>query len=72
MGRIWKEKKIGCYRILKNGTYVYNGYAVNDKRGIIPSGFVLPSRSQYKELFNFLGAGDFQTGKATKTIATTI
>ena len=67
----WVEygaKKVGCYRILKNGTYVYNGYAVNDKRGIIPAGFILPSESQFKKLIKFLGAGDRE--KAEKSLAT--
>ena len=69
--RKWEEygaKKVGCYRILKNGTFVYNGYAVNDKRGIIPLGFILPSDSQFKKLIKFLGAGDIV--KAEKSIAT--
>lgn len=63
-------KKVGCYRILKNGTFVYNGYAVNDKRGIIPSGFILPSKDQFKTLMNYLGGGEANIGKATKSMAT--
>lgn len=63
-------KKVGCYRILKNGTYVYNGYAVNDKRGIIPPGFILPSKDQFKKLMNYLGGGEANVGKATKSMAT--
>ncbi len=69
----WKEygiKKLGCYRKLNNGTYVYNGYAVNDERGIIPSGFVLPTHNQFNQLIKLLGGGDSQSGKATKTMAT--
>lgn len=63
-------KKEGCYRKLDNGTYVYNGFAVNDKRGIIPSGFALPSHEQFKKLIHYLGSGDSQTGKATRSLAT--
>lgn len=70
--RKWVEhgaKKVGCYRILKNGTYVYNGYAVNDERGIIPLGFILPSESQFKRLRAKLGGGDSGSGKATLSMA---
>ena len=69
----WKEygtKKLGCYRKLSNGTYVYNGYAVNDERGIMPYGFILPTNNQFNQLIKFLGGGDSRSGKATKTIAT--
>ena len=69
----WKDygnKKIGCYRKLSNGTYVYNAFAVNDNRGIIPSGFILPTYDQFNQLLKFLGGGDAQSGKATKSMAT--
>ena len=69
----WKEngnKKLGCYRKLSNGTYVYNGFAVNDVRGIMPLGFILPTYVQYNQLIKFLGGGDAQTGIATKSMAT--
>ena len=69
----WNEYSInkkGCYRKLNNGTYVYNGYAVNDKRGILPSGFILPSVLQFNHLINFLGGGDSRSGQATKAMAT--
>jgi uncharacterized protein (TIGR02145 family) len=69
----WKEngnKKLGCYRKLSNGTYVYNGFAINDKRGIMPLGFILPTYDQYNQLIKFLGGGDAQTGIATKSMAT--
>lgn len=69
----WKDygnKKIGCYRKLSNGTYVYNAFAVNDNRGIIPSGFILPTYDQFNQLLKLLGGGDAQSGKATKSMAT--
>jgi uncharacterized protein (TIGR02145 family) len=69
----WVEcanKKIGCYRKLSNGTLVYNGFAVNDERGILPIGFELPTYSQFAQLIKFLGGGESQMGKATKSLAT--
>jgi uncharacterized protein (TIGR02145 family) len=69
----WKDfsnKKLGCYRKLSNGTYVYNGYAIKDERGIVPTGFVIPNYDQFNKLISFLGGGDSQSGKATKSLAT--
>lgn len=69
----WKDygnKKLGCYRRLSTGTYVYNGYAITDKRGIVPSGFIIPTFTQFNQLINFLGGGDSQSGRATKSMAT--
>jgi len=69
----WKDysnKKLGCYRKLNNGTYVYNGFAVDDGRGIVPIGFAIPTYNQFNELITFLGGGDSQSGKATKSLAT--
>lgn len=69
----WKDysnKKLGCYRKLNNGTYVYNGFAVVDGRGIVPIGFAIPTYNQFNKLITFLGGGDSQSGKATKSLAT--
>jgi uncharacterized protein (TIGR02145 family) len=69
----WKNygnKKIGCYRKLSNGTFVYNGFAVFDTRGIVPIGFTLPTYNQYSKLITFLGGGDSHSGEATKSLAT--
>jgi|LakMenE01Jun11ns_1017448.scaffolds.fasta_scaffold9673833_1 uncharacterized protein (TIGR02145 family) len=69
----WKEysnKKMGCYRKLNNSTYVYNGFAIRDKRGIIPTGYGLPKYQDFKILMKFLGDGDSQSGKSTKSLAT--
>jgi uncharacterized protein (TIGR02145 family) len=68
----WKEygdKKLGCYRKLSNGTYVYNGFAITDKRGIVPFGFAVPTYIQFNKLITFLGGGNSQSGKATKSLA---
>ncbi len=69
----WKDysnKKLGCYRKLSNGTYVYNGFAVYDERGIVPFGFAIPTYNQFNKLITFLGGGDSESGKATKSLAT--
>lgn len=69
----WKDcgdKKKGCYRKLSNGTFVYNGFAINDKRGLLPSGFIIPKYEQFNQLVKFLGGGDTQAGKAIKSLAT--
>lgn len=60
----------GCYRVLPNGTFVYNGYAITDSRGILPDGFQLPGYDDFKQLFEFLGGGDTRNGKATKAMTT--
>ncbi len=69
----WQEygkRKIGCYRILKNGTFCYNGYALEDERGIVPIGFKVPSYADFKILYNFLGSGSSSNGKAALAMAT--
>lgn len=69
----WKnygDKRIGCYRKLNNGTTVYNGFAINDQRGIIPVNFKLPDLKQFNQLINHLGGGESQSGKATRSMAT--
>ena len=64
----YKDKKEGCYRKLDNGTYLYNGYAINDKRGILPVGFIIPKYEHFNQLLKFLGGGDSQSGKATQSL----
>jgi uncharacterized protein (TIGR02145 family) len=66
------KNKIGCYIIHSSGTYLYNGYAVNDKRGIIPTGFILPTYNQFNRLIQFLGGGESDSGPATRSMATYI
>jgi uncharacterized protein (TIGR02145 family) len=64
------KQKLGCFRKLKNGTFVYNGFAITDKRGVVPEDFQIPSVDQFKTLFNHLGGGSTSTGKATQALAT--
>jgi uncharacterized protein (TIGR02145 family) len=68
----WKEfnkSQKGCYLILPNGTFIYNGFALTDKRGILPNGFYIPTYEDFNGLFKFLGSGDSQKGIATKAIS---
>jgi uncharacterized protein (TIGR02145 family) len=60
------KKKQPCYYRPKTGidedsSYVYNYYAIKDKRGLIPQGWKMPSRKQWYELLNFAG-GDTIAG----------
>ena len=52
-----KSKK-GCYRILKNGAYIYNGFVVNDPRGITPDSMKIPSAEDFKQLIKTFGSAD--------------
>ena len=52
-----KQKK-SCFRVLDNGTFVYNGFALQDERGICPKGFRIPELSDFKLLLSFLGGGE--------------
>jgi hypothetical protein len=44
------EAKIGAYCVNKKGGYLYNWYAVNDKRGIAPEGWHIPSDKEWSSL----------------------
>lgn len=37
---------------------LYNWYAVNDKRGLAPSGYHIPSKEEWEELIEYLGGED--------------
>jgi uncharacterized protein (TIGR02145 family) len=70
---IWEDygkRGLGCYRVLSNGTYTYNGYALDDKRGIVPAGYVVPTYYDFETLFKFLGGGNSRNGKAVLSMAT--
>jgi len=41
--------------ITVNGEHLYNWHAVNDKRGLAPKGFCVPSDDQWTELVDFYG-----------------
>jgi uncharacterized protein (TIGR02145 family) len=62
--------KKGCLYILNNGIILYNGYALNDPRGILPAGYRLPSYSDFAKLFEYLGGGESMIGTSTLSLAT--
>jgi uncharacterized protein (TIGR02145 family) len=62
--------KKGCLYILNNGIILYNGYALNDPRGILPAGYRLPSYSDFAKLIEYLGGGESMIGTSTLSLAT--
>lgn len=48
-----------------NKTYgkLYNGYAINDARGVCPVGFRVPSSADFNTLSNYLGGNNIAGGK---------
>ena len=74
----WKEARIKkqpawCYynNNLENGEIygkLYNWYAVNDKRGLAPVGFHVPSDDEWTALSDYLGGEDIAGGKLKSTI----
>lgn len=59
-----------CMYILPNGTFVYNGYALFDKRGMLPNGIRIPTLDDFNILVNFLGGGDNMVGKGVQQMVT--
>jgi len=62
----WKNLTTAAYCISPNGHYLYNGYAVNDPRGLAPEGFHVPTDEEWTELVDALG-GEKVAGKKMKT-----
>lgn len=60
-GEAFYERKPACSYYENNGKYgnmfglLYNGYAINDPRGIAPPGWHIPSEAEWKILINYLG-----------------
>jgi len=46
---------------------LYNGYAVNDPRGLAPVGYHIPSKAEWEVLVNFLGGASVAGGKMKAT-----
>ena len=44
------EAKIGCFSINDKGSYLYNWYAVNDKRNMCPKGWKIPTDEKWNKL----------------------
>jgi len=70
--RIWSNLRTGawCYYDndqKNNGTYgkLYNWYAVNDPRGLAPSGWHVPSDAEWTTLSDYLG-GEYAAGGKLK------
>ena len=62
--------KTGCFRRAKNGSILYNGFALTDPRGLVPVGFSIPTYADFKALFKQLGGGSSTCGKAAVAMAT--
>ena len=69
----WIGLKNGAYCIYNNTTNdcpygkLYNWYAVNDKRGICPQGWRVPTDADYFTLLNLLGGMQLSGGKMKST-----
>jgi len=73
----WSNRTIGAYCNYDNNatnayTYgrLYNWYAVNDSRNIVPNGWHVPTDSEWQTLSDYLG-GDFVAGGKLKETGTT-
>jgi len=73
----WKNLTTGAWTYVNgdpstNATYgkLYNWYAVNDSRGLAPTGWHVPSYTEFASLANCLG-GDYLAGGKLKTVGTT-
>ena len=68
----YEERPVWCYYEFKNENgykygKLYNWYAVNDLRGLAPSGWHIASDVEWNSLSNYFG-GDEQAGYALKAI----
>ena len=59
----WSELTTAAYCISPNGHYLYNWYAVNDARGLCPTGFHVPTDGEWTELTDALGGEEVAGGK---------
>lgn len=59
----WINLKTAAYCISPNGHYLYNWYAVNDARGLCPTGFHVPTDDEWTELVNYLGGEEVAGAK---------
>lgn len=68
------SKKEGAWCYLDNNSNnnaglgkLYNWYAINDPRGLAPTGWKIPSRSDWSSLVNYLGGLSVAGGKLKET-----
>ncbi len=63
---VWNAWKNGAYVFYKNDTkhgILYNWMAVNDSRGVCPTGWHVPSSFEWDTLAKFLGGNEVAGGK---------
>ncbi len=73
----WSERITGARAVYGNNAqnivtygYLYNWYTVENPKGLCPSGWHVPSRSEFDKLVNYLGGEEIAGGKM-KTTGTT-
>jgi uncharacterized protein (TIGR02145 family) len=70
----WGNLKTGAYCAYDNSSsnantygYLYNWYAVADPRGLCPTGWHVPSDSEWQQMINYLGGEATAGGKLKST-----
>jgi len=70
----WNGLTSGAYSNYNNDTSIsniygklYNWFAINDKRGICPNGWHIPTENEWNELINYLGGNSDVGGKLKET-----
>ena len=53
------EENLPAYYLSDAGGKLYNWYAINDKRGLAPEGWRIPTALDWDTLINELGGGEF-------------
>ena len=59
----WAKLDTAAYCVTSRGNYLYNWYAVNDPRGLCPTGFHVPTDGEWTELVNYLGGEEVAGAK---------
>lgn len=68
---IWQRKPAWCYnkdyvKIIMHAGKLYNGYTVQDPRGLAPEGWHIASDSEWAKLISYLGGPNESTAKKLK------
>jgi uncharacterized protein (TIGR02145 family) len=73
-GQTWSSRTTGARTVYGHNAanlatygYLYNWYAVADSKGLCPSGWHVPSNSEWTNLTNYLGGGAVSGGKMKMT-----
>jgi uncharacterized protein (TIGR02145 family) len=71
----WLNSLAGAYCSYDNQSsnseiygHLYNWYAVEDKRGLCPAGWHVPSKDEFKALSDYLGGQEIAGGKLKETV----